>query len=108
MITPPGQEGLLSAMQGTIGTHMRLKFRQLSGVLCLTCLVVAACSNSKEKDSPRPSVSTPATSNSNAALNKDDYPVFPDPDSGADPSIPAEQGGKGFTGQGWETNTTFD
>jgi len=87
---------------------MRLKFRQLSGVLCLTCLVVAACSNSKEKDSPRPSTSTPATSNSNASLNKDDYPVFPDPDSGADPSIPAEQGGKGFTGQGWETNTTFD
>ena len=29
-------------------------------------------------------------------------------DAGADPSVPAEQGGKGFTGQGWQTNTNFD
>ena len=41
-------------------------------------------------------------------MNKADYPVFPDADAGADPSVPAEQGGKGFTGQGWETNTNFD
>ncbi|MBN1983492.1 MAG: hypothetical protein JW795_18285, partial [Chitinivibrionales bacterium] len=26
---------------------------------------------------------------------------------GADPSVPAEQGGAGFTGQGWQTSTTF-
>jgi microcin C transport system substrate-binding protein len=42
------------------------------------------------------------------SMNKDDYPVFPDADAGADPSVPAEQGGKGFTGEGWETNTDFD
>ena len=42
------------------------------------------------------------------SLNKADYPVFPDADAGADPSVPAEQGGKGFTGKGWETNTDFD
>ena len=41
-------------------------------------------------------------------MNKADYPVFPDADAGADPSVPAEQGGKGFTGKGWETNTDFD
>jgi len=41
-------------------------------------------------------------------MNKDDYPVFPDADAGADPSVPAEQGGKGFKGEGWETNTNFD
>jgi len=41
-------------------------------------------------------------------MNKADYPVFPNADSGADPSVPAEQGGKGFTGKGWETNTDFD
>jgi microcin C transport system substrate-binding protein len=40
-------------------------------------------------------------------LNKDDYPVFPDADAGADPAVPAEQGGKGFTGEGWETNTSY-
>jgi microcin C transport system substrate-binding protein len=41
-------------------------------------------------------------------MNKDDYPVFPDADAGADASVPAEQGGKGFKGEGWETNTNFD
>jgi len=41
-------------------------------------------------------------------MNKDDYPVFPDADAGADAAVSAEQGGKGFTGQGWETNTSFE
>src|SRR5436190_945510 len=52
--------------------------------------------------------STTASSNVNVSLNKDDYPVFPVADAGADPSVPAEQGGKGFKGAGWETNTGFD
>lgn len=43
-----------------------------------------------------------------ASTNKADYAVFPDADSGADPSVPAEQGGKGFDGKGWETSTDFD
>ncbi len=58
-----------------------------------------------------PEKSTPtgaAASNNSASLNKNDYPVFPDPDAGADPSVSAEQGGKGFKGEGWETNTDFD
>jgi microcin C transport system substrate-binding protein len=42
------------------------------------------------------------------STNREDYPVFPDADAGADPAVPAEQGGKGFTGEGWETNTDFD
>ena len=42
------------------------------------------------------------------SMDKNDYPVFPDADTGADPSISAEQGGRGFTGEGWETNTEFD
>ena len=42
------------------------------------------------------------------SLDKNDYPVFPDADAGADPSVSAEEGGKGFTGEGWETNTDFD
>jgi microcin C transport system substrate-binding protein len=41
-------------------------------------------------------------------MNRDDYPVFPDADAGTDPSVHAEQGGQGFKGQGWETNTNFD
>lgn len=34
--------------------------------------------------------------------------MFANADAGADPSVPAEQGGKGFTGEGWETNVDFD
>ena len=45
---------------------------------------------------------------SNASTDKNAYPVFPNADSGADASVPAEQGGRGFTGEGWETNTDFD
>lgn len=51
-----------------------------------------------------PTSSTP----SNVSLDKNSYPVFPYADAGADPSVPAEQGGKGFKGEGWETNTDFD
>jgi len=50
---------------------------------------------------------TPSTS-SNVSLDKNSYPVFPNADEGADASVPAEQGGKGFKGEGWETNTDFD
>ena len=48
------------------------------------------------------------SSASNVSLDKNSYPVFPDADAGADPAVPAEQGGKGFKGEGWETNTDFD
>ncbi len=42
------------------------------------------------------------------SFDKDSYPVFPREDEGADPAVTAEQGGKGFKGEGWTTNTTFD
>src|SRR5688500_9159567 len=54
---------------------------------------------------------TPASGGGPAAtvnFDKNAYPVFPNADSGADPSVPAEQGGRGFTGEGWETDTDFD
>ncbi len=41
-------------------------------------------------------------------MDKNDYPVFPDADVGADPAVSAEDGGAGFTGEGWETNIDFD
>lgn len=40
-------------------------------------------------------------------MDKNAYPVFPDADAGADPEVSAEDGGAGFTGEGWETNTDF-
>src|SRR5688572_10997569 len=65
--------------------------------------VVAACSSAGPNETP-----ANGPSNDNASLDKNAYPVFPDADSGADPSVPAEQGGRGFTGEGWQTNTDFE
>jgi microcin C transport system substrate-binding protein len=42
------------------------------------------------------------------STDKHDYPAFLDGDSGADPAVSAEQGGRGFTGEGWETSTDYD
>jgi microcin C transport system substrate-binding protein len=65
-----------------------------------------SCGGSKSPESG--GSANPTASNNKASLNKADYPVFPDADKGADPAVSAEQGGKGFTGQGWETNTNYD
>src|SRR5213083_448588 len=85
--------------------------RRCSNLISLFALAVAmfaGCSSSTPSSSPSESASAPTAQPSNASLNKDDYPVLPDVDAGADPSVPAEQGGKGFTGEGWETNTDFE
>ena len=50
----------------------------------------------------------PAASRANVSTDKNSYPVFPNADAGADPSVPAEQGGKGFKGDGWQTNTNYE
>lgn len=69
----------------------------------------AACGGGGSKEPTESSTPAPGGgSPSNVSMNKADYPVFPDADKGADPTVPAEQGGKGFTGEGWETNTDFD
>ena len=83
---------------------MMKKFRKLNLFLLLTTLLFTGCSGPKP-DSPG---ATPSAFSSNASLNKNDYPVFPNADAGADPSVTADQGGKGFTGEGWETNDDFD
>jgi microcin C transport system substrate-binding protein len=72
-------------------------------------LIMAGCGGGSTPP-PASNTSAPPISStlSNVSLDKNSYPVFPDPDAGADPSVPAEQGGKGFTGEGWQTNTNFD
>jgi microcin C transport system substrate-binding protein len=80
-------------------------------VLVLTAVLLVALVVGCGKSSAPPSdsgVSTPVARTGPVSMNKADYPVFPGADSGADPSVPAGQGGKGFTGKGWETNTDFD
>lgn len=75
--------------------------------LTITLAITVACSTSP---APEPGAETNklAAPSGPVSTDKNDYPVFPDADAGADPSVPAKQGGKGFTGEGWETNTDFD
>ncbi|MCZ6751735.1 MAG: extracellular solute-binding protein [Acidobacteria bacterium] len=76
-------------------------------LLVLTLALAVGCSSGSERETG-PSISMPRAPSGPVSMDKEDYPVFPDADAGADPSVPAEQGGKGFTGAGWETNTDFD
>jgi len=77
----------------------------VAGVAILT----SACGGgSKPAPAGGPSATAPVASRANLSLDKNAYPVFSDADAGADPAVSAEQGGKGFKGEGWETNTSFD
>lgn len=81
---------------------------------CLAAWLVAALlasgcgGGSAPSRAPGASSSAPAASRSNVSFDKNAYPVFPNADAGADPAVPAEQGGRGFKGDGWQTNTDFD
>jgi microcin C transport system substrate-binding protein len=68
----------------------------------------AACGGGSGPASDQPAASAASTPAAPVSSDKNAYPVFLNVDDGADPSVSAEQGGKGFTGQGWETNTDFD
>jgi len=74
--------------------------------LCIIGALLGAvgCSYSTETDFVMPDLRVPPEP---VSMDKSDYPVFPDADAGADPSVPAEEGGAGFTGEEWETNTAF-
>lgn len=82
----------------------------LRPLVLLTALAIAACGGgTSNTQQPQASTSNaPAAGAGNVSTDKNTYPVFPDKDAGADPSVPPEQGGKGFTGEGWDTNTSFD
>ena len=68
--------------------------------------IVTACGESSS-ESPKETIrsSAPAT---NVSTDKSDYPVFPNADEGAAPNVSAEEGGRGFTGDGWQTNEDYD
>src|SRR5262245_593104 len=83
--------------------HMRSLF-------VVAALLASACGGgtSQQQQPQGSTASAPAASRANVSMDKNSYEVFPNADAGADPAVPAEQGGKGFKGDGWQTNTTFD
>src|ERR1700730_8918588 len=79
--------------------------------LCGAALLLAGCGGGSAPPAPgagTASSSVPAARKTNVSLDKNAYPVLPDADAGANPTLPAEQGGKGFKGDGWETGADFD
>jgi microcin C transport system substrate-binding protein len=79
--------------------------------LVMTVVLAASVAACRGDAKDRPQQATDgyiAASHRDVPTDKNAYPVFPDADAGADPSVPAEQGGRGFTGEGWETNTEYD
>src|SRR5687767_5281674 len=88
---------------------MMLRGPLLPAVVLVTFVAAGCGGGTSNQQAPGATGSgSPTASQSTASADKNAYPVFPDADAGADPSVPAEQGGKGFTGEGWETSTDFD
>jgi microcin C transport system substrate-binding protein len=84
---------------------LRNLFTFLATAAAASALV--ACGGGQPPQQPT-GAAAPTQATAPVALDKDAYPVFPNADAGADPAVPAEQGGRGFTGEGWETNTDYD
>ncbi|MEQ1760180.1 MAG: extracellular solute-binding protein [Vicinamibacterales bacterium] len=86
-----------------------LRHSWLVAALIVAVLTVTACGGgASNNQAPAASTGTAAGGGAQASADKNAYPVFPDADAGADPAVPADQGGKGFTGEGWETNKDYD
>jgi microcin C transport system substrate-binding protein len=77
-------------------------------VLAFIVTLSAACGRGAQPQNEEGAATQNGGSGSSASADKNAYPVFPNADSGADPAVPAEQGGRGFTGEGWETNLDYD
>lgn len=80
-----------------------------SALIAFLVSLSAACGGGSRPEADRPA--TPASNGDDraaVATDKNAYPALPNPDAGADPSVPAAQGGRGFTGVDWETNTDYD
>lgn len=71
-------------------------------------MLLASCGGGEPADPSATIAAAPPPPSAPVSFDKNDYPVFPNADEGADSSVPAEQGGRGFTGEGWETNLGYD
>src|SRR5688572_18185444 len=93
-----------------VSEEVRMTVSVMRSLAVGVAILAIGCGGGGASESRQPTStgSAPTANNSGASLDKGAYPVFPDADQGADPAVSAEQGGKGFTGAGWETNTDFD
>jgi microcin C transport system substrate-binding protein len=84
---------------------VRSAFFSLAAI-ALACTLTACGGGGSQSGQQTPATAT-AQPTTPVSTDKNAYPVSPNADEGADPAVTAEQGGKGFTGEGWETNTNF-
>ena len=76
--------------------------------LSVVLSLFVACGGGSQPANEESRSTAPSTDGRPVSLDKNAYPVFPNADSGADSAVTAEQGGKGFKGEGWETNADYD
>lgn len=74
---------------------MKTKYFFAFIILLISSLLIVGCSSKKDKQKKQ--IDTKPIS-----VKQFDTPP------GADPSVPADKGGKGFTGEGWETLTNYN
>src|SRR3990170_4710309 len=79
-----------------------------TSVAAVLAIFTAACGGGSTPAPEKAAAPAAVAGGSAVNLDKNAYPAFPDPDTGADATVPAEQGGRGFKGEGWETNTDYD
>ena len=85
---------------------MRSAFISLAAITLAGTLT--ACGGGGEQSNQQTPSTTATQPTAAASTDKNAYPVLLNADEGADSAVSADQGGKGFTGEGWETNTSFD
>jgi microcin C transport system substrate-binding protein len=90
------------------GISVRTSFLRLMVVAAVAGISSACGGGGNPPAQSSTPAAAPATPQANVSMDKNAYPVFPNVDSGADPSVPADQGGKGFKGEGWQTSTDFE
>lgn len=79
-----------------------------AALLALLATLSVACGGGSQPQNQQETTTQSNGGGASASADKNAYPVFPDADSGADAAVPADQGGRGFTGDGWETSTDYD
>ena len=85
---------------------MRSAFISLAAITLAGTLT--ACGGGAEQSNQQTPSTTATQPTAAASTDKNAYPVLLNADEGADSAVSADQGGQGFTGEGWETNTSFD